>query len=80
MLRGLDNLSRVIHDLIYDDATMSLCARAYDKQDVSTFWWLWVKVFDFVWYICGQGSDHCRASWLYHCEQSYFMLDSQKNL
>ena len=61
MHRILD-LSRLLHDTLFDDASMSLCARAYDRQDVSRFWWCWVRVF---------GQAHCRRSWLWHCERHW---------
>jgi hypothetical protein len=62
MLDRLLDLSRAIHDLFFDDASMSLCARAYDRQDVSLFWRAWVRVF---------GPSHCRRSWLWHCERHW---------
>ena len=61
MHRILD-LSRLLHDTLFDDASMSLCARAYDRQDVSRFWWCWVRVF---------GQAHCRRSWIWHCERHW---------
>ena len=61
-MHELLNLSRVLHVALYRDASMSLCARAYDRRDVSRFWRLWCAVF---------GESHCRESWLYHCEQHW---------
>jgi hypothetical protein len=52
------NLSRVLHDALYRDASMSLCARAWDRREVSRFWRAWCALF---------GADHCRKSWLWHC-------------
>ena len=37
LLDRASNLSRILHDALYRDASMSLCARAYDRQDVSWF-------------------------------------------
>jgi hypothetical protein len=59
LLDRASNLSRILHDALYADASMSLCARAWDRQDVSRFWRAWVRVF---------GAEHCRRSWLWHCE------------
>lgn len=54
--RVLD-LSRLIHDAIYRDASQSLCARAWARRDTSLFWSLWVITF---------GPRHCEASWRWY--------------
>lgn len=50
----IKDLSRIVHDLIFDDASQSLCARAYEKQGQSKFWRLWVRCF---------GETHCKRSY-----------------
>lgn len=62
MTDRLSNLSRILHDMLFRDASMSLCARAYDRHDVSRFWRAWVRVF---------GADHYRRSRLWHCERHW---------
>ena len=62
VMRRADDLSRALHDWLFDDASMSLCARAYDRQNVSRFWAAWVRVF---------GPEHCRRSWIWHCERHW---------
>lgn len=54
VLEWVSGLSRVIHDALYDDASQSLCARAWARRDASGFWALWVRIF---------GERHCRESW-----------------
>lgn len=54
---SLLNLSRVLHDAIYSDASQSLCARAWEYRETSHFWAAWVAVF---------GRRHCRKSWEYY--------------
>lgn len=58
----MGNLSRALHDLFYHDASLSLCARAWDMREVSRFWAAWVRVF---------GPRHCEAAWLYHCYENW---------
>jgi hypothetical protein len=58
---SLSDLSRLLHDAVFRDGTMSLCARAYDRRDVSRFWRAWCAVF---------GDRHCRESWLWHCQNA----------
>lgn len=49
-----------IHDAIFRDVSMSLCARAWWMQD-HRFWAVWMTVFDTLlhWYEPG----HCEASY-----------------
>ena len=54
----MPNISRIIHDLLFADASQSLCARAWSKRD-ARFWRAWVAVF---------GKRHCEASWRWHNE------------
>lgn len=49
--------SRKLHDLLYRDASQSLCARAWGLRHTSSFWALWVRIF---------GPAHCRKSWEYY--------------
>lgn len=52
------NLSRILHDLLFEDASQSLCSRAWQQRETSTFWRAWVFVF---------GRRHCRRSFhFYH--------------
>jgi len=51
------NLSRILHDLLFKDASQSLCSRAWQQQDQSRFWRAWVWVF---------GRRHCRRSYVYY--------------
>ena len=60
MLDRIKDLSRVAHDLIFDDRSQSLCARAWEKAEGSTFWRMWVCVF---------GRQHCRRSWEWYNER-----------
>jgi hypothetical protein len=53
----IDNTSRLAHNRIFRDADQSLCARAWEKQHVSLFWFLWV---------CAFGKRHCKASFLHY--------------
>jgi hypothetical protein len=68
LIDRIEDLSRAIHDAIYDDASMSMCGRAYDLQGVSWFWWAWVRVCDLIVLVLWFTPDHCRRSWLWHCE------------
>lgn len=57
-------ISRNIHDLIYDDISQSLCARAWYiviiKNEPDPFWIIWMKVF---------GPSHCRRAFLFHVKR-----------
>ena len=53
----VSDLSRVIHDAIWSDASQSLCARAWERREASSFWAVWVRVF---------GAAHCENSWRWH--------------
>ncbi len=53
----LVDTSRVLHDLIYTDASQSLCARAWALRETYAFWAAWVMFF---------GKHHCRTSWDYY--------------
>jgi len=50
-------LSAFLHWLIWRDHKMSVCGRAWEKQDEHRLWRLWVQVW---------GADHCLRSWLHH--------------
>jgi hypothetical protein len=49
-------ISAWLHWLIYNDASMSICGRAWERRH-DPFWAMWVKVF---------GKRHCRESWWWH--------------
>jgi hypothetical protein len=50
-------ISQIMHDMIFRDTSQSLCARAFDLRDSSTFWLVWYHVF---------GPKHCERSFRYH--------------
>lgn len=56
LIRPVEPLSRLAHDLIFDDRTQSLCARGWWLRDAHPFWRRWVKLF---------GPAHCRDSFRY---------------
>lgn len=49
--------STFLHWMIFGDAKMSLCGRAWERRDCDPFWSMWVAFW---------GIDHCRRSWIYH--------------
>jgi hypothetical protein len=49
--------SAFLHWLLWRDARMSVCGRAWERQDGSEVWRFWVRVW---------GTDHCLQSWIYH--------------
>lgn len=51
------DVSRLIHDAIFKDTSQSLCARAYERRDVCTFWRVWYRLF---------GPTHCAKSYEHH--------------
>jgi hypothetical protein len=57
VLANIKDLSRLTHDLIYRDHSQSLCARAWQRRNISTFWRLWCRVFT---------DAHCEASFRHY--------------
>ncbi|UUV43246.1 hypothetical protein RCCWILLIS_74 [Rhodobacter phage RcCWillis] len=54
---SVSNISRLIHNHIWDDVDESLCSHAWRLRNVSRFWLIWVFVF---------GHAHCRTSFQWH--------------
>lgn len=53
----LSDLSRIAHDVLFPGPSQSLCARAWQHRQASSFWAIWVRVFT---------ARHCEASHRYY--------------
>lgn len=60
LVRRVGVISRQIHDMIWDDVSQSLCARAWWLKDKYVFWWIWTYVFT---------RRHCRRAFVFHVKR-----------